>query len=445
MNTTARRIYDSALAAVDPYGAVRRLLSLAGGRLVAKDRTYVLDQYEQLLVVGGGKAAAAMGRAVEDILGERIGAGLLIAGRGGAPALSRIELVRASHPLPDEAGMAATQKILALLQAAGARTLALCLISGGASALMAAPARGLTLADKQQTTGLLLRSGASIAELNAVRKHLSAVKGGRLARAAHPAALLSLILSDVIGDRLDVIASGPTVPDASTFADAAAVIDRFGLWPRLPGPVAAHLRRGLAGGEPETVKAGDPCFATAAHLLVGSLSLALEAAFTEAVRLGYVTEIVSRELKGEARLAARDLAERARDSLRRLAAGERRCLLSGGETTVTVRGNGRGGRNQELALAFALEIAGSGGITLLSAGSDGIDGPTDAAGALVDGATAAVAARLGLDAVDFLERNDSYTFFQELERRGRPGCHLRTGPSGTNVADLQVILVSRPG
>lgn len=441
MNGPERRIYDAALAAADPYQAVRRSLTLADGRLRAGERTYALDKLDELLVVGGGKAAAAMGRAVEEILGERVGAGLLVTVPGGPSPLRRIPLARASHPLPDEAGEAAARKILALLEAAGPRALVLCLLSGGASALLAAPAPGLSLEDKQAATALLLGAGAAIDELNAVRKHLSAVKGGRLARAAHPAALLTLILSDVIGDRLDVIASGPTVPDPTTFADAAAVIDRYGLWEKLPGPVAAHLRRGLAGAEPETVKAGDPCFAAASHQVVGSLALALEAAAAEAARLGLAAGIVSRELRGEARLAARFLAQRARSERERLAAGGRSCLLSGGETTVTVRGQGRGGRNQELALAFALEIAGEWGISLLSAGSDGIDGPTDAAGALVNGGTAAAAARLGLDAADFLERNDSYTFFQELERRGGGRCHLKTGPSGTNVMDLQILRI----
>jgi len=443
MNGPERRIYDAALAAADPYKAVRRFLTLAGDCLRAGELTYALDGIDELLVVGGGKAAAAMGRAVEEVLGERIGSGLLVTVPGGPASLRRIPLARASHPLPDAAGAAAARKILALLEAAGPRALVLCLLSGGASALLAAPAPGLSLEDKQQATSLLLGAGAAIDELNAVRKHLSAVKGGRLARAAHPAALLTLILSDVIGDRLDVIASGPTAPDPTTFADAAAVIERYRLWPRLPAAVAAHLRRGLAGEEAETVKDGDPCFASASHLVVGSLGLALEAAAAEAARLGFAAEIVSRELQGEARQAARFLAQRARAELGRQAAGGRRGLLCGGETTVTVRGSGRGGRNQELALAFALEIAGCQGVTLLAAGSDGIDGPTDAAGALVDGGTVAAAARLGLDAADFLARNDSYTFFEELERRGGGRRHLKTGPSGTNVMDLQIVRIGR--
>lgn len=445
MTTPERRIFAAALAAVDPYRAVRRSLSLAGGRLRAGEREYELKDYPELLVVGGGKAAAAMGRAIEDLFGKRVGAGLLVTGHGGDPGLRRIALARASHPIPDAAGMAAAHKILELLEAAGRQTLVLCLISGGASALMAAPAPGLNLEDKQAATGLLLRAGATIGELNAVRKHLSAVKGGRLAWAAHPAALLTLILSDVLGDRLDVIASGPTVPDASTFADAAAVLDRYGLWPRLPQRAAEYLRRGLAGLEAETLKGDDPCFASATSLLVGNLSLALDAAAVEACALGFATEIVSCQLQGEARDAARFLARRARQARRYLAPGGRLCLLSGGETTVTVRGGGCGGRNQELALAFALEIAGAEGITLLSAGSDGIDGPTDAAGAVVDGGTAAAAAGLGLDTAAFLERNDSYTYFDELDRSGGGSSHLKTGPSGTNVMDLQIILIERRG
>jgi glycerate 2-kinase len=442
MNREARQIFAAALEAADPGQAVARCLAVDDGRLLSAGRAYRLDEFQRLMVVGGGKAAAPMGRAVEEILGDRIDSGLLVTRRGSAVPLRRVHLAQAAHPLPDKAGVHAARQMLELVHGADGGTLVLCLLSGGASALLAVPAPGVQLADKLAVTDLLLQAGAAIEELNAVRKHLSAIKGGRLARAAFPATLLTLVLSDVIGDRPDVIASGPTAPDPSTFADAAAVIAKYGLWKRLPGRAAAFLRRGLAGGEAETVKPGDPCFQKASLVVVGSLSMALDAAAAMAKALGFRVEIVSRELQGESRVAARFLAERALRARAVLPPGDRLCLLSGGETTVRVRGTGRGGRNQELALAFAIEVDGVGDIEMLAAGTDGVDGPTDAAGALVDGGTAAAAKRLGLDAKILLDNNDSYSFFMGLEAGGVPS-HLKTGPTGTNVMDVQIILVDK--
>jgi hydroxypyruvate reductase len=443
MDRPARLIFNAALEAADPGLAVSRNLTLDHGWLRAGGHAYRLDEFDRLLVVGGGKAAARMGQAVEDILADRIDGGLLVTRRGHAAPLQRLRLVEAAHPVPDEAGMRAAQEMTALLQGSDERTLVLCLLSGGASALMAAPAPGVLLADKQAVTDLLLKAGAAIDELNAVRKHLSAIKGGRLAKAAFPATVLTLILSDVIGDRIDVIGSGPTAPDPTTFAAASAVLEKYGLWERIPARAAAFLRRGLAGGEDETVKPGDPCFAGTAHAVVGSLSLALDAAAARARTLGFGVEIISRELQGEAGAAGRFLAERALRAQAELLPPERLCLLSGGETTVRVRGSGKGGRNQELALAFAMEIAGTAGIEMLAAGSDGVDGPTDAAGALVDGDTVKAAARAGLAAQVFLENNDSYSFFRRLDAKSGLHSHIKTGPTGTNVMDIQVILVGQ--
>ncbi|MCU0237316.1 MAG: glycerate kinase [Acidobacteria bacterium] len=447
MERPARLIFNAALEAADPGLAVSRTLALDRGAgdghllLRAAGHAYRLDDFHRLLVVGGGKAAARMGQAVEEILADRIDSGLLVTRRGHAAPLRRLRLVEAAHPVPDEAGMRAAQEMIALLAGLNEKTLVLCLLSGGASALMAAPASGVLLADKQAVTDLLLKAGAAIDELNAVRKHLSAIKGGRLAKAAFPATVLTLILSDVIGDRLDVIASGPTAPDDTTFDDAAAVISKYGLWERLPVRAAAYLRRGLEGREAETIKKDDPCFRRTAHVLVGSLSQALDAAAVRAGELGFPAQVITRELQGEARQAARFLAGRAQQAREALPPAGRGCLLSGGETTVRVRGKGRGGRNQEMALAFALEIAGNEGIEMLAAGSDGNDGPTDAAGAIVDGATVAAGKNLGLDAALFLENNDSYSYFSELDARGGGRSHVRTGPTGTNVMDIQVILV----
>src|SRR5512144_968328 len=268
-------IFNAALAAVDPYEAVRRSLRIENGRIHAGESVYELDAFDRVMVVGAGKATARMAMAVEDILGDAVKGGIIIVKYGHTGDLRRIEQVEAAHPIPAEAGVQGTKRILELVRNAGENDLVLCLLSGGGSALLVAPVGGITLEDKQRVTDLLLRAGASIGELNAVRKHLSAVKGGRLARMAYPASLVTLILSDVIGDRLDVIASGPTAPDGTTFADAALVVDTFGLKAALPPSVAAYLERGLAGLEEETVKSGDACFGKIHNVVVGGIALAL--------------------------------------------------------------------------------------------------------------------------------------------------------------------------
>lgn len=437
-------IFNAALAAVDPYAAVLNAVQLEQGTLHAAGASYPLGAYERIVVIGAGKSAARMALAMEQLLGEKISAGVVVTKYGHALKPGIVRQLEAAHPVPDAAGMDATRQMLELAQAADEHTLLLCLLSGGASALLVAPAAGVELADEQQATTLLLRAGASIGELNAVRKHISAVKGGRLAQAAYPARLVTLILSDVIGDRLDVIASGPTAADDSTYADALAVIDKYGLRAQMPARVMQHLQRGLDGLEQETVKRGDPCLATTRNAVIGGLNQALSAAADHARELHYVTEIVSGELQGEAREAAYILAQRARSALAALQPGERHCLVCGGETTVTVRGNGSGGRNQELALAFALEVDGYAGVSLLSAGTDGSDGPTDAAGAIVDGATAAQARRLGIDPEKLLNNNDSYSFFSQLDALAGSASHFITGPTGTNVMDIQLILLNGP-
>lgn len=438
-----RALFDAALAAVDPYHAVLRAAKVEGNHLWLADADYDLDAFERILVVGGGKATARMAQAVETLLGARITAGLIVVKHGHAVPLEFVEQVEAAHPVPDAAGAAGARRILEMVRAADAKTLVLCLLSGGASALLVAPDEGLDLQDKQDATALLLRAGASIDELNAVRKHLSAIKGGRLAQAAYPARVLTLLLSDVIGDRLDVIASGPTAPDGSSFADALAVITRYGLEEKLPPQVIAHLRQGADGRLTETAKQGERCFDGTRNVIVGSLRLALEAAAAQARRHGLAARIIGAELQGEARAAARFLAQTARGELDGMRAGERRCLICGGETTVTVRGAGTGGRNQELALAFALEVEGLDGVTLLSGGTDGSDGPTDAAGALVDGRTAARARALGIEPQAYLDDNDSWSFFHRYDKASGEHSHLVTGPTGTNVMDMQLLLLEK--
>jgi glycerate 2-kinase len=438
-------IFNAAVAAVDPYHAVIRAITVEHNCLHAAGAGYELYAFNRVLVVGAGKATARMALALEDALGNRITAGLIVVKEGHTAPLKIIKQVEASHPVPNEAGVEGTKRIIDLVRDADEKTLILCLLSGGASALFVAPMYGLTLQDKQEVTSALLKAGASIGELNAVRKHLSAVKGGRFAKAACPAQIVTMVLSDVIGDRLDVIASGPTSRDSSTFNDALAVIEKYRLKDKIPVRVLSFLQRGIEGLEPETVKSGDACLHKTRNVIIGGISQALAAAKEKARQLGFAPEIITEELQGEARDAALFLAQtaiRATDALR---PGELRCLLAGGETTVTVKGKGKGGRNQELALAFALEIGGLEGVSLLSAGTDGTDGPTDAAGAIVDGATAPRARSLGIDPVRYLDYNDSYSFFKQFDALSGDGSHVITGPTGTNVMDLQIMLLDKRG
>lgn len=434
-------IFCAALAAVDPYQTVLDSAKLVNGCLIVADAAYRLDAYNRIVVVGAGKATARMALAIEILLGARISAGLIVVKEGHTAGLGIVGQVEASHPVPNEAGGDGAQRVLELVRASDERTLIICLLSGGASALLVAPVAGVKLQDKQEVTALLLNAGAAIGELNAVRKHLSAVKGGRLARAAHPAQMLTMILSDVIGDRLDVIASGPTAPDGTSFSEAWAVIEKYELKDKIPLRVLGYLQRGTAGLEPETVKDGEPCLTGTRNVIVGGIGRALAAAEEKSRQLGFKAQIITAELQGEARDAARYLAQTARTAQTALKAGERRCLLFGGETTVTVKGAGKGGRNQELALAFALAIDGQQGVTLLSAGTDGGDGPTDAAGAMVDGDTAGRAHRLGIEPAAYLDENDSYGFFRQLDAASAERSHFITGPTGTNVMDIQIILI----
>jgi hydroxypyruvate reductase len=429
-------IFRSALAAVDPEEAVRLHLRVEDDRIVLPDAHLDIGDVERILVVGAGKAVAPMAMALEDLLAERISDGLLVVKDGHGLPLERIRIQEAGHPLPDDRGVRGTLQILELLAAAGACDLAVCLISGGGSALLTAPAEGISLEDKQRTTQALLACGATIHEINTIRKHLSRAKGGHLAQAAHPAAVLSLILSDVVGDDLDVIASGPTVPDRSTFAQAQDILKRYGIWDRVPAAVAGRISEGVAGRLQETPKPGDPVFARCRHGLVGSNLRALEAAAQAAGALGYQPLILSSTVEGEAREVAKAIvaiAKEIRGSGHPLAPPA--CVLLGGETTVTLRGGGAGGRNQELVLAGALAMEGLSGAVILAGGSDGSDGPTDAAGAIADGLTVARARSRGMDPWDYLQRNDSYRFFKGLDDL------IVTGPTRTNVMDIYMVLI----
>jgi hydroxypyruvate reductase len=449
LRKTLSAIFDAALGAVDPYNAVINAVSVEGDELHVDGKTYDLASFRRIIVVGAGKATARMALAVEFLLADRIDSGLIVVKDGHTAPLKTVEQVEASHPVPNDAGVAGTQRILDLVRSADRETLVICLLSGGASALLVAPVEGVTLSDKQETTRLLLNAGASIYELNTVRKHLSLVKGGRLAQIVFPAQMLTLIVSDVIGDRLDVIASGPTSPDPSTFTEARAIVAKFGLQQRLPERVSDYILQGISGQIPETVKPNDLRLTDTRNVIVANIRQALGAAAERASQLGFETRTISDTLQGEARDAAHFLAMAAHTELERMKAGERHCLLSGGETTVTVHGNGKGGRNQEMALAFALEIenwtvqnTGVGRVAMLSAGTDGTDGPTDAAGAMVDWETIRQAKNMEIDPLNYLVLNDSYEFFRQFDAVSGAHSHLKTGPTGTNVMDIQIVLLA---
>ncbi|HEX6748234.1 MAG TPA: DUF4147 domain-containing protein [Longimicrobium sp.] len=432
----ARRILDAAIAAADARDAVRRALRVEGDVLMVMDDERIdLAAVDRIWLVGAGKAAAGMALGARDVLGDRIASGTIATRDGYAAEVPGIDVWEAAHPVPDTHGLAGAAAALEVARRAGDGDLVLCLLSGGASALWPCPPAGVSLTDLKALTAALLRAGAAIGEMNAVRKHLSRIAGGWLARAAHPARVVTLAVADVVGSPLDVIASGPTVPDPTTFGDALEIVRAYEV--AAPPAAVAYLQRGAAGDEPETPKPGDPVFARASAHVVASNLDALRGAAAEAERLGYRAEIVADDLEGEARQVAPGIARLALDRQRALASGDPPlALLLGGETTVTVRGRGAGGRNQELALALAIELEGCAGIVAAALGTDGTDGTTDAAGALVDGGTTAHAAAQGLDARDALDANDSHPLLRAA------GDLLVTGPTGTNVCDVVLLIVS---
>jgi hydroxypyruvate reductase len=419
----AREVFDAALRAADVQPLVRRALG-------------AVPPSGRVLVVGAGKASGAMAAAAEGVLGDRIADGVVVVKDGYRADTRRIRLLEAGHPVPDARGEAAAREIRALAESAGADDLLLVLVSGGGSALTPAPVPPITLADKQALTRLLLAAGANINQLNAVRKHCSQLKGGQLARAAAPARVHALLLSDVIGDPLDVIASGPTAPDTSTFPEALAILDRFDLVRRTPAAIVERLERGARGEIAETPKPDDPIFRRVTNTVIGNNLLVVEAAAARARALGYAPHVLTRSLEGEAQEVARTLVGVAREiQVGRGPVAPPACLIAGGETTVTVRGAGIGGRCQEWALAAAIELADVDGVVALAAGTDGTDGPTAAAGALADGHSVRRARELGQDLGTRLAANDSNPALAAL------GDLVVTGPTNTNLLDLYLLLV----
>lgn len=429
-----RRMLTSALMAVDPCEAVRRALIRKGTMLQIGEHCYDLTRYKRLFAIGAGKASARMAVALEQRLGTRLSGGLVVVKYGHGAPTSTIDIQEAGHPVPDLAGQQATAQIMTLLEQLTADDLLFVLLSGGASSLLPAPAPGVALADKQQATTLLLNSGATIHAVNTVRKHLSAMKGGRMA-AATRAHVVTLILSDVLGDDPATIGSGPTAPDATTYAEAIQILRRYGIWHKVPPNVCAHLLKGRRGAYPESPKPGARMFRRVQNQIIGNNQAAVETVARVAKQSGLHPLILSTSLQGEAREVAKCFAAIAREidttgrPIRRPA-----CLIAGGELTVSVHGKGRGGRAQEFALAAAREVAGLPNVWIAGFGTDGTDGPTDAAGAVVDGQTLTRAAGLRVDPTDSLDRNDAYHFFNTV------GGLIRTGPTGTNVNDLYLLI-----
>lgn len=440
MRQQAEKIFQAALRAVDPVEAILGHAKVEDEILLIGERRLALKDYERIFVVGAGKADAPMAQAVERLLGDRVAEGVIVVKDGHGLPLKHVRVHEASHPVPDERGIRGAEDILSVARGAGDRDLVICVLSGGGSALLVSPVESVSLQDKQEVTRLLLACGANIHEINTVRKHLSRVKGGGLARLAHPATVVSLILSDVIGDDLDVIASGPTVPDSSTYHQAVQVLKAYGIWEQVPKSARDYMEKGVNGKIEETPKPGDISFRNDSWELVGTNLQALRAARKEADSHGYKSLILSAMIEGETRDVAKMHAAIAKEVL---SSGNPistpACILSGGETTVTLQGEGRGGRNTEFALASAIALEGMEHVVVLSGGTDGTDGPTDAAGAIADGETVFRARAEGHDANDYLRRNDSYPFFQAL------GDLVMTGPTRTNVMDVCIMLVRRTG
>jgi len=431
-------VVKKAIASVDPSIAMRRRLRKDGTRLRVGDQEFDLSKAGKIVVVGGGKASGRMAEVLEEIIGNRITGGVVNVSEGTAAEhrLRRIKLIEAGHPLPTEASVKGAEEMMDIVSGLGPNDIVICLLSGGGSALVTLPAEGISLEELRETTQLLLKSGASIQEVNAVRKHLSGIKGGQLAKAAYPARIITLSISDVVGDRLDTIASGPTYPDSTTFSDALTVIDKYRLTEKVPRNVLKHLKLGAGGKVPETPKPGEKYFLNTFHEIIASNADAVRAAAEVGKSHGLEVSVLTTTMQGEAREVGTHLVSISKKVAEANKPVSRPALLiSGGETTVTVKGKGKGGRNQELMLAAAIGISGLENVAIASFSTDGIDGPTDSAGAVADGFTLKRAKHLKLDPLDYLERNDSYSFFKEL------GDLLVTGPTGTNVADVACLIL----
>jgi len=434
--TLALDSLESALNAADPKQIIKTKLSLSNSTLHVDGHSLDLRKFKNVYVIGGGKASGSMAEALEHVLNDRIAGGVINVPRGDTNQTRIIKLHEASHPVPDEAGVEGTRLMLQIADKAEKDDLVVCLISGGGSSLMPLPRDEITIEDKRRITDALLKSGATINEINTVRKHISDFKGGWLAKKAYPATVLNLIFSDVMGDPLDFIASGPTVPDSTTFSDATKVLEKYRLWEKAPASIREVLSDGQRGLIPETPKAGDEAFKKVINVIIGNNRLASLATCEYLRSQGLNTLLLTSTMEGEARHVGVMLASVAREVV---ASGNPLSkpagVVAGGETTVTVMGKGLGGRNQEMALAASMKLKDIDGVVAASVSTDGIDGPTDAAGALVDGKTLARASKMGVVPEKYLAENDSYHYFAKL------GDLVFTGPTGTNVNDVSLIVV----
>lgn len=434
-------LINSALEAADPRLAVKKSFLLKGDKLTINGKNLELKDLDNIYVVGGGKASGAMAEVVEEVLGERITAGCvnIIKGTKNRFRVSKIELVEASHPVPDVKGLEGAKRMMDLVGRTRENDLVLCLISGGGSALIPLPVEGVSLEELQEVNTDLLKCGADINAMNSVRKHLSTIGGGNLAKVAYPATVISLIISDVVGDSLEIIASGPTVPDSTTYRDAVNVLKEYKIWNSCPERVKKHLEEGLKGNYPETPKPGDPVFENVFNLLIATNKMACMAAQEEGKKRGLNSLVLTTYLEGEAKDVGILVSGIAKEILYHNRPWEKPVVvILGGETTVTVRSKtrGRGGRNQELALSAAIRLSGVEGVAIGAVDSDGVDGFSEAAGAVIDGRTILEAKKRGLDAASFLLENNSTAFFEGLD-----DCLIFTGPTGTNVNDLVFIVV----
>jgi len=436
LKDNARQIFASALEAANPQKAVSSNLHLEGNSLRLADKSYNLDDYKKILVSGVGNYSVHMSQAVEKILGERIDRGMVLTRYTLGFTLDKIEAIEAGFPIPDQSGVMGTKKLKAFLEVAGDDTLLILLISKGAPSLSTVPVEGVNLADKLKTTSLLRKSGADVRDLYTVQKHLSTSKGGQIAKAGYPATMLTLILSDLLEDDLSLICSGLTVPDETTYEEAREVLQKYGLIDRLPKTVLEHIDAGVKGQRDETPKPGDKIFDKVDNVIVASNSIALKSAQETARELGYNSTVFPSFLKGEAKEMGTKLSELVRQVKNTgKPVSPPVCLIFGGETTVTKKGRGRGGANQEVALGTAIELAGIENFLLLQSSTSGTDGDSDVSGAIVDGGTTERADKLGLDPKAFLANNDSYNFFKQT------GETFATGPTDTDVMDIGIILV----
>ena len=430
----ALSVVESVLEHANPENAIKSTIKLVDEKLAVAGATFNLLDFDKIYVLGAGKAGGGMAQGIEGILGNRIFKGFVNIPNGTKERYntSKIELNETSHPLPDESGIKGANKIMELADSANSNDLVIVLISGGASSLLPHPSHGFSLFDLQKVTSSLLKSGADINELNSVRKHLSAIKGGRLAEKCHPATVIALIISDVVGDTLDVIASGPTVPDKSTYHDALNVLTSYGLSEEFPR-VIKHFNTGAEGEIPETLKEDDPIFESVYNFLISTNKSVLSQVKEEMSKDSSV-KIFSTDLTGEARDIGKDFGKRLMELKDEKTGTKPLIVIAGGETTVTVRGTGIGGRNQELILGGLPTLSGS-GIAFASFGTDGIDGLSDAAGAIVDGSSLKRAVEMGMSIEKTLKDNDSSTFFKDLKDQ------IFTGPTGTNVNDVIVMVI----